>query len=194
MVGESKNQKGFSATIVAFIILIGIIAGASWYVLSKKDDSSQKTSEVKKSEPSKSTVQQYVTIKAWNVRFATSKPLSQYTASSPKDRAGNQVVVITNSAQEAIHKGCGETLIERGAASSFYNPASDDLIAINQNVKKIGDYYYHLQSRQSACYDDDNSTKNADGTVNTNKSDEFEKRLTEAGDLTDVSLSNLTSL
>ncbi len=188
-----NNQKGFGLVeAVLIVVVVGLIGGAGWYILRPKvkvPDSTTTESSTPKLK------KEFVEIKDWGVRFAVDKPASQYKVGDTINRAGNQIVIITNSVQDAIYKGCGDVVIERGDKMSFYNPASGELQPFdsNQGIKQIGSYYYYANHPQAACFSDDASVHNADGTMNQIKADDYDKLLTAAGQLTDRKLSNLVS-
>ncbi|HMT18970.1 MAG TPA: hypothetical protein PKD20_00195 [Candidatus Saccharibacteria bacterium] len=137
----------------------------------------------------------YLEIKEWSVKFKISRSLDRYSYEII-DRAGNQIVVITNSEQVAVSEDCGVIVIERSNERSFFNPATDSLQAYTHDdkyIKQLGNYTYMKQPEQAACYSTEPNLYNNDGTFKDNIENNYEILLYDAGYATDGTLSNLVS-
>lgn len=190
------KQNGFSGVIVIVVIAAIIAIGASFWALhEKKSDIDQQNSTTQTGQNANVQPKNYTdfaVIGAWQVKFGLDKPSSQFKVGNVTVRNGNQIVTITNSAQQAVYKECGKTVVERSATKSFYDPATMQMKedSSNSTAKQIGSYWYKVQPLLKSCFAP--AIKNA-AVNDESQEDEFQSKLDAAGNLTDASLSNLES-
>lgn len=145
-----NNQKGFTIVEVLIVLLvIGLIGGATWYVLQSKDKKSPATNTSQtQQEASKETDtnEGYLVVKEWGLRFKTPSGLSDVRYTVHDDRVDFFAKPADSSVQYRSDYDKFENGRSQYATGVLYRSTGSTKPLVGDTTtegKKVGDYYYY---------------------------------------------------
>ncbi len=152
------SQSGFSALeVVLIIVVVGVIAGAGWFVWHAKQTSSGQSSKQSSSQTSQSSNDTenssdlgessaaYLTVSEWGVKI----PLSETTKNVSYTVVDGTHATISVA---SLNTGCSDSKAA-STVGELYRAKSESDLASGQGVLANG-YYYDFYLPQGACSTD----------------------------------------